>query len=102
MADRLYLQAQFEKILGSRNVYFQPPASVSMKYPAIVYKPKDFRMRSANNTNGYTQSDGYEGVLITREPDPKCLGELLKLPYCRFDRPYTSNNLHHFAFTIYL
>lgn len=101
MADRLYLQGQFESILGTRNVYFQPPESVSMKYPAIVYKPKDFRMKSANNTNGYIQSEGYEGTLILREPDTQYLAKIFKIPYCRFDRYYASNNLHHYTFTIY-
>ena len=101
MANRLDLQAQFESILGSRNVYFQPPESVSMKYPAIVYKPKDFRMKSANNTNCYIQSDGYEGTLILREPDTKYLAQIFKIPYCRFDRYYSANNLHHYTFTIY-
>ena len=24
-------------VLGSRNVYFQPPESIRMQYPAIVY-----------------------------------------------------------------
>ena len=35
---RLELQSVLEQTLGSRNVYFQPPASVKMKYPAIVYE----------------------------------------------------------------
>ena len=37
MANRLDLQALLEDLLGSRNVYYQPPESVKMNYPAIVY-----------------------------------------------------------------
>ena len=32
MASRLKLQTMLEEILGSRNVYFNPPESVKMKY----------------------------------------------------------------------
>ena len=41
MASRLDLQTFLEEILESRNVYFQPPESVKMKYPAIVYALDD-------------------------------------------------------------
>ena len=41
MANRLDLQALLEDLLGSRNVYYQPPESVKMNYPAIVYALED-------------------------------------------------------------
>lgn len=44
MASRLNLQTFLEEILESRNVYFQPPESVKMKYPAIVYALDDIEM----------------------------------------------------------
>lgn len=50
MGSRLELQSELEKILGSRNVYFQPPASVKIKYPAIVYSRKSIDNNFANNT----------------------------------------------------
>ena len=34
---RLLLHEIFCEILGTRNAYFQPPESVKMNYPAIVY-----------------------------------------------------------------
>ena len=101
MGDRLYLQAKFEEILGSRNVYFQPPASVSMNYPAIRYELKDFRNQSANNSQSYITSTGYECVLIMRTPDTEYLQEIFKIPYCKFGRYYRAENLHHYSFTIY-
>ena len=101
MSDRLYLQARFEEILESRNVYFQPPASVSMRYPAIRYELKDFQNKSANNSSTYITSTGYECVLIMKEPDDKYLQEIFKIPYCRFGRYYRADNLHHYTFTIY-
>lgn len=101
MSDRLDLQAKFEEILGSRNVYFQPPASVLMLYPAIRYKLKDFRTKSANNSTTYTMSTGYECVLIMKEPDTEYLQQIFKIPYCKFGRYYRADNLHHYTFTIY-
>lgn len=101
MSDRLYLQAKFEEILGSRNVYFQPPASVSMRYPAIRYELGGFQNKSANNSNAYMSSTGYECVLITKEPDVEYLERIFKIPYCKFGRYYRADNLHHYTFTIY-
>ena len=101
MSDRLDLQAKFEKILGSRNVYFQPPASVSMHYPAIKYDLKDFKTESANNSSTYLMSTGYECVLITKEPDEEYLQKIFQIPYCKFGRYYKASNLHHYTFTIY-
>ena len=101
MSDRLHLQAKFEEILGSRNVYFQPPASVSMRYPAIKYDFADLKTKSANNSAMYIMSTGYECVLIMKEPDTEYLKEIFKIPYCRFGRYYKADNLHHYTFTIY-
>ena len=101
MGDRLDLQAKFEEILESRNVYFQPPASLLMQYPAIRYELKDFQNKSANNSSVYISSTGYECVLIMKEPDTKYLPKIFQIPYCKFGRYYRADNLHHYTFTIY-
>lgn len=100
MASRLNLQTKLEGILGSRNVYYQPPASVKMQYPAIVYRRKDIDTRFANNVV-YMQSSSYEVVLIDKNPDSEFVDKILRLPYCSYDRHYTSDNLNHDVFTIY-
>lgn len=100
MASRLNLQTKLEEILGSRNVYYQPPASVKMKYPAIVYRRKNIETRFANNVV-YMQSSSYEVVLIDKNPDSEFVDKILRLPYCSYDRHYTSDNLNHDVFTIY-
>ena len=98
--NRLDLQTEFEKILESHNVYFQPPASVKMQYPAIVYSLKNIEKNFANNLS-YIVTDGYEVILIDKNPDSIYIKKILELPYCGFDRYYTSDNLNHFVFTIY-
>ena len=81
-------------------MYFQPPASVKMQYPAIVYKRKEIDTRFANNTV-YMQASSYEVVLIDKNPDSEFVDKILRLPYCSYDRHYTSDNLNHDVFTIY-
>lgn len=101
MRTRLELQQALEDILGSRNVYFQPPSSIRMSYPAIVYERSKIRSRYAGNGK-YTNDRVYDVVLITKDPDSPFIDKLLELPYCSYDRHYVADNLHHDAFTIYL
>lgn len=100
MASRLALQTLFENILGSRNVYYQPPASVTMKYPAIVYSRKDIDNRFANNSV-YAQYLAYEVTVIDRNPDSEYVKKVSMLPTCNFDRHFVSDNLNHDVFTLY-
>ena len=100
MSSRHELQSILEGILGSRNVYFQPPSSVRMQYPAIIYSRKDIEKRSAND-GAYRKLPSYEVVLIDKNPDSQFVEKIVDLPYCSFDRHYESDNLNHDVFTIY-
>ena len=100
MANRLDLHETLCAVLGTRNVYFQPPASVQMKYPAIVYSLENFSSSHANNSS-YVRMPSYELTLIDKNPDSEFVEKLLQLPYCSFDRPYPKDNLNHWVFTIY-
>ena len=100
MANRLDLQAELEELLGSRNVYFQPPASVRINYPAIVYTRSDIDNTFADDSV-YMQSHFYEVTVIDEDPDSKIVEAVSKLPACRFSRHFTSENLNHDTFIIY-
>lgn len=100
MANRLDLQAELEELLGSRNVYFQPPASVRINYPAIVYTRSDIDNTFADDSV-YMQSHFYEVTVIDEDPDSKIVDSVSKLPTCRFSRHFTSENLNHDTFIIY-
>ena len=100
MANRLDLQTRFEEILGSRNVYYQPPASVIMQYPAIVYSRRNISTHFAGDTI-HIQRPAYDVVLIDKNPDSSYVAKILQIPYSRYDRHYVSDNLHHDSFTIY-
>lgn len=100
MGSRLELQTLLENILGSRNVYFQPPASVQMNYDAIVYYRSDILNAFADDSV-YKQDLAYEVVVIYEDPDSDLPLKISKLPKCRFERHYTADNLNHDLFTLY-
>ena len=100
MEKRIMLQNLLEKILGNRQVYFQPPESVSMSYPAIKYSRSNMNVKHADDSI-YLQRVRYEIIVIDRKPNNQIIEELLKLPYCSYDRGYKSNNLNHDVLTLY-
>ena len=100
MATRVNLQNVLEELLGSRNVYYQPPESLKMNYPAIVYARKTIDNSYANNSV-YKQNYAYEITVIEKNPDSEIVNKVSKLPTCRFNRHYTSDNLNHDTFTLY-
>lgn len=100
MASRLKLHEELCELLGSRNVYFQPPSSVKMKYPAIVYSLDELETTYANDSI-YSTNVRYALTYIDTDPESVKVKELLKLPYCRFNRFYISDNLNHYTYTLY-
>ena len=100
MATRVDLQNVLEELLGSRNVYYQPPESLKMNYPAIVYARKTIDNSYANNSV-YKQKYAYEITVIDKNPDSEIVNKVSKLPTCRFDRHFKSDNLNHDVFTLY-
>ncbi len=100
MGSRVELQGVLEELLGSRNVYYQPPASIKMSYPAIVYSRYDIDTRHANN-NPYTQTTAYMVTVIDKNPDSVYVNKVSSLPLCSYDRHYVSDNLNHDVFTLY-
>lgn len=100
MSTRLDLHELLCDCLGSRNVYFQPPESIKMQYPAIVYSRDDIENDHANNGT-YIQSTAYNIIVIDPDPDSEVVQKVSKLPMCTFDRHYVADNLNHDSFTIY-
>ena len=101
MASRLDLHEEFCTILESRNVYYDPPASVLMKYDAIRYKLSSKDLKRANNRI-YRSTNEYEAIFITRDPDSPIPDTILEhFEMCSFGKPYVADNLYHFPFTIY-
>ena len=100
MADRLELHSVLQELLGSSNVYYQPPESIKMQYDAIRYSKKAIDSKYANDRK-YSMTDCYEVIVISRLPDNPVIKKILSLPYCSYDRHYVADNLHHDVLTIY-
>ena len=100
MNRRLDLQALLVSILGSSNVYFQPPPNVRMKYPAIVYKRDGSNTIHADN-RPYRDKTRYQVTIIDHDPDSKVRDKVAELPLCSYDRFYTADNLNHDVFTLF-
>lgn len=101
MSDRTQLQNKLEDILGSRNVYYQPPNNLVMSYPAIRYSLSNIDIDHANNSM-YLQSKRYELILIDKKPDSPVINKLLELPMCSFSNHYKADNLNHYVFQLYI
>jgi hypothetical protein len=101
MGSRPDLHEEFCETLGTRNVYFQPPESIRMKYDAIRYELTGKDIKRANN-GAYRVTNRYDGVVISLDPECTIPDELLhRFPMLSLGKPYTVNNLNHFPFTIY-
>ncbi len=100
MAHRLELQQLLVSILGSTNVYFQPPPSVQMQYPSIVYK-RDSRKTEFADDKPYKDRKRYLVTVIDRNPDSEIPERLAQLSLCVFDRFYTADNLNHDVYRLF-
>ena len=100
MDKRLQLHDVLCEVLGSSNVYYQPPASINMEYPAIKYSRNDIGNTFADDSV-YMQSHAYQIIVIDEDPDSEIVKKVSKLPMCNFVQHYEADNLNHDVFTIY-
>lgn len=100
MDKQAKLQTLLEGLLGSRNVYYQPPASLIMKYPAIRYENDDIDSKFADNKK-YLNTNRYQITVISELPDHEVKQKILDLPLSSFDRHYVSDNMNHDVITLY-
>lgn len=99
MDRRPELGQLLRKILGSSNVYFQPPGTVKMGYPAIKYERTSMDTDYADDTV-YRRRIRYSITVIDSDPDSEITTRVSMLPYCKFDRHYVQDNLNHDVFEI--
>lgn len=100
MATRLELQAKLEELLSLKHVYFQPPESKKMEYPAIKYSLDKIESRYADDVK-YSNFNRYEIIVIDELPNNKVIQKILSLPYSSFDRHYTADNKNHDVIILY-
>ena len=100
MDRRLLFHEVLCEVLGSRNVYFQPPESVKMCYHAIVYARNGIKPTYANNGVYLSQME-YSVTVIDKDPDSPIVGKVALLPTSKFNRHYEKDNLNHDVYTIF-
>lgn len=100
-ARRLKLHEELCEILGNEQVYYQPPASLEMRYPCIKYSRTGLDARHAND-RVYKVRCKYELIVIDPDVTSDIPNKVLHhFQSCSFDREYPSNNLNHVVFTLY-
>lgn len=100
MGQRLDLQALLETLLGSDQVYFQPPANVQMSYPCVVYKRDDIDAKNANN-RPYALKKRYLVTVIDSDPDSIIHEKIAAQTQTAYLRNFVAQNLHHDVLTLY-
>ncbi len=98
---RIELQYELESTLGSTNVYFQPPESINIKYPAIIYERSGIQNVHADNSV-YTGSCVYRIIVIDPDPTSEIVEKVSKqYPTIKYNRHYVINKLNHDVFLLY-
>ena len=100
MGSRIEFQTKLEGILGSRNVYFQPPNNLMMRYPAIVYEVDTIQNDFANN-GVYKHDIAYLVTVIDEDPDSEIKDKISKIPKTAWNRHFSADNLNHDVFRIF-
>lgn len=98
---RLKLQAILENVLGSDNVYYQPPESMKLKYPCIVYSISNGDTIYASNFP-YKFDICYQLTFMSRDPDDEIKDKIAMLQMCKYDRSFKSEDMNHDIFKIYI
>jgi hypothetical protein len=100
MSERQDLHTILKEIMGDNPVYFQPPSTVKMAYPCIVYKRSMIKTKFADNSP-YMQKKRYTITVIDKDPDSSLPDQIGALQLCSFDRHFTFDNLNHDVYNIY-
>lgn len=98
---RIELQHILEGLLGSSNVYFEPPESIKMKYPCIVYGLDDIYSQRADN-HSYKSTRLYQITCIGKDPDSDLADRIVdELEMASYERRFKSDGLIHDVIRLY-
>ena len=103
--NRLDLHNVFIDVLGTQGspvsrVYFQPPATIKMEYPCIIYKRSN-RKDFFSNDRIYLGMKRYLITVVDSNPDSLIPDKVLDLLYCSYSTHFTVDGLNHDVYTLY-
>lgn len=94
------LMTEVDPEYAKAHVYFQPPSSIHMNYPCIVYERDSGDTQFADDYP-YIIKRRYQITVIDKNPDSPILDKVERLQYCTFDRHFVSDNLNHDSYNLY-
>lgn len=98
---RIALGDELKQIIGNSRTYFEPPESVKLTYPCIVYKRSGGHTDYADNRL-YRFKAKYIVSHIRKEPDGQLIEEMLgHFANSSYDRSFQVDNLYHDVYTLY-
>lgn len=100
MGTRLELQTVLEGLQTGVSVYFQPPANISMVYPAIVYN-RDYQEVDYADDLPYNRRIRYQVTVIDSDPDSLIPDKVASMPLAKYVRHFTTENLNHDIYYVY-
>lgn len=99
MTDREDLHDILVEILGSSNVYFNPPEGLKIKYPAIVYHRNKISHKCADDVS-YIKTVSYTVTVIDDDPDSEIVDKMSEYFNCEHSTNFTSDGMNHDVFII--
>ena len=84
---------------ASRHVYYQPPETIKMAYPCIIYTLSRDDLLHADDI-AYNRKKRYSVMVVDKNPDSELPDILADMFHVKMERHFTADNLHHFVYTI--
>lgn len=97
--NRITLHAELKTLC--QNVYFNPPESLKLIYPCIVYSQEPPNVRKADNKR-YIVTNRWQLMVISPEVDYGLADQIAEhFDMCSIDRLFKSDGLQHWSLTLY-
>lgn len=101
MRNRTELNQKLCDILGTNNVYFQPPETLKLNYPCIIYKKQAPDTKYADDLN-YFRTKRYQITVVDKNPDSDIADRIAaSFENIREENSFTSNNFYHTVLILY-
>jgi len=97
--NRYTLSRELHDILGSNNIYYNPPESQKMNFPCIVYNRTYINDIKADNIK-YLDYTTYKIIVISKSPDHPAIKKILQIPMTRLSANYVKDGFYHDVITL--
>lgn len=104
MPTRIELHTKLIEVtkLDSKRVYYQPPSNIHLVYPCLIYSQDTPSVLPADNKVSYKLNKKYSITYITKEADSDIIDRMLEnFQLISADRPFISDDLYHYPFTLF-